>query len=331
MILVKSPYRVSLFGGGTDYTNFILENKIGLCVGFTIDKYSYVSVRDLPKFFSYKTRLSYSKIELVADNKEIEHDSIRHALEYMNLMDCGLEITHTSDLPAKTGLGTSSAFLVALTKALYYYKGFGNMGQVITAATASNIEQLYSCVGLQDHLFSSIGGLGELSFTALEDGSGVKKVAYSKYNQKYYDLFEQNGLLFFTGDQRCASDVVSTYINNIPNNNAQKKILEMACEISLKMFHMKADIYDLGESLDSIWNLKKQVSPNISNNRLNTIYKEIITNGAIGGKLLGAGGGGCFFFLAEPINHAKLIEVAQNIGCIHIPYKISDEGCKRII
>lgn len=330
MILVKSPYRVSLFGGGTDYTDFIIENGIGLCIGFAIDKYSYVGVRELPKFFDYKTRLSYSEIELVKDNKDIRHDGIRHALQYMNCMDKNLEITHTSDLPAKTGLGTSSAFLVALTKALYIYKGF-DTGPILTATTASNIEQTYSYVGLQDHLFSACGGCGELSFTRMQDKSGIQKILYSKYNQYYYDLFEKNGLLFFTGHQRCASDIVSTYINEISKNNSQKEILEKACEISVKMINMEAHLHYLGEALDWIWYLKKKISHNISNSKLDIIYETMIDNGAIGGKLLGAGGGGCFFFLAKPDNHKRLIETAEGMGCIHIPFKISDEGCSRII
>lgn len=331
MILVKSPYRVSLFGGGTDYTDFIIENGMGLCIGFAIDKYSYVAVRDLPKFFKYKTRLAYSEIELVENNKDIKHDAIRHTLNYMNLADRGLEIMHTSDLPAKTGLGTSSAFLVALTKALYEYKGFSNIGPILNGVTASNVEQIYSCVGLQDHLFSACGGCGELSFTRLQNKEGIRRIDYRKFNQKYYDLFEQNGLLFFTGDQRCASDVVSTYINDIPKNDSQQEILEKACEISSKMVNMQADLCYLGEALDLCWYLKKKISKNISNIKLDVMYEKMMANGAIGGKLLGAGGGGCFFFLAEPDNHKQLIDAAEDMNCIHIPFKISDEGCSRII
>lgn len=330
MILVKSPYRVSLFGGGTDYIDFILENGLGLCVGFAIDKYSYISVRKLPEFFNYKTRLSYSQIELVNNNKDITHTGIRYTLEYMKLMDHGLEITHTSDLPAKTGLGTSSAFLVALVRALYIYKNF-NIGPIITATIASNIEQIYSYVGLQDHLFSAIGGCGELSFSSLHDKSGIKKVCYSQYNQYYYDLFEQNGLLFFTGEQRCASDILSKYISDIPKSEYQKEILEKACEVSVDMINMKADLCYLGEALDWVWRLKKKISKNISNDRIDEIYKQAIESGAIGGKLLGAGGGGCLFFLANKEDHNKIIETCKGLGCIHIPYKISEEGCKRII
>ena len=331
MILVKAPYRISLFGGGTDYTNFILKNGIGLCIGFAIDKYSYVSVRELPPFFKHKTRVAYSKIELVNYNSDIEHDGIRNALTYMRLLDANIEISHNSDLPSKTGLGTSSAFLVALVKALYDFKGFSNIRWITLGVTASNIEQLYSCVGLQDHLFSSLGGCGEINFTSLDDRTGIRKINYIKYNQKYYDLFEQNGLLFFTGDQRCASDIVSTYINNIPNNNAQKEILEKACEVSVDIISMQADVYKLGEALNDVWYLKKKVSKNISNARIDTIYDAAINAGALGGKLLGAGGGGCLFFLAEPKNHQNIIAACLNMGCIHIPYKISENGCERII
>jgi D-glycero-alpha-D-manno-heptose-7-phosphate kinase len=330
MIMVRSPYRVSLFGGGTDYTDYILENGWGLCVGFAIDKYSYITVRELPPFFKHKTRLAYSEIECVEDNKHIEHNGIRSALQYMNCMDKPLEIIHNSDLPTKTGLGTSSAFLVALAKALYYVKGFGDMPALLTAVTASNIEQSYSLVGLQDHLFSSLGGLGQLEFTS-RNYKDINKITFYKYNQKYYELFEENGLLFFTGEQRIATDVLSTYIETIPKNEYQQNILSVASEISYFISTLQADVSRIGEALDRVWYLKKKLSPNITTPKIDSLYDEAMKAGAIGGKLLGAGGGGTMFFIAEKKNHIKIIDKCVSMGCVHIPYKIDNEGCKRIL
>lgn len=331
MILVKSPYRVSLFGGGTDYTDFIIENGMGLCIGFAIDKYSYVGVRELPRFFNYKTRIAYSEIECVNNNIDIKHDGIRHALQYMNLLDRNLEITHTSDLPAKTGLGTSSAFLVALTKALYEYKNFENIGPVMLGVTASNIEKSYSYVGIQDHLFSAFGSCGELSLSATEDKTDIKKITYYKYAYSFYDLLERNGLLFYTGVDRISSNIVKTYIDTIGINKNQQKILEIAKYISKMNRDNKLNLEIIGGKLHETWMCKKGVSNNISCDHVDSIYNGFLANGAIGGKLCGGGGNGCIFILADPSYHDRLIRFALGCNCIHIPFKIDLHGVQRIL
>lgn len=331
MILVKSPYRISLFGGGSDYPSFINKNGMGMCIGFAIDKYSYVSVRDLPPFFDYKTRLSYSQIETHKDNRHIGHRGIRETLWKMDMIDRPLEITHTSDLPTKTGLGTSSAFLVALSHGLYCLKHPDDKPFPTTIASLSSlIEQSYSNVGFQDHFFSALGGCGELCFHG-DEKLGLHKINYIKYKQDILDIFSE-GLLFFTGMERVSSDIVGEYIKDLPNNDAQKDIFDIATDISSSIARKKITFKKLGFALDETWYSKKCISSNISNDRIDNIYSKVMHgNGAVGGKLLGGGGGGCLFFLARKRYHQKIVEICHTEGCIHIPYKISQTGCERII
>ena len=325
MIMYKSPYRISLFGGGTDYTTFLEKHGIGMCIGFAIDKYSYVSARKLPQFFTYKTRLAYSQIELVNDNRNINHNGIRMAIEAFNMMDYPLEISHTSDLPTKTGLGTSSAFLVALSAALYDLKNDDKPLPTFLGAIASSIEQEYSVVGMQDHYFSAYGGCGELCFHA------DHKITYDRYNQDICDMLEANGLLFFTGIDRNASDVVGNYINKLADSKYQSRIFDVASKVSLAIARNKLTLARTGQYLRESWELKKSIDDSISNAKIDHLCDSCVDIGAYGVKLCGAGLGGTIYVLSETKFHDKIIDFCINNGCVHIPYKISEFGTTRVL
>lgn len=325
MIMYKSPFRVSLFGGGTDYRTYLETNDIGMCIGFAIDKYSYVSVRELPPFFKHKIRAIYSEIEQANNVDELKHNGIKNALIKFGLSDNSLEIHHSSDLPTKTGLGTSSAFLVALSAALYDLKFNDAPTKTFLGAVASAIEQSYSNVGMQDHYFSSYGEMGELCF------HGLQKIEYVKYHQDVRSLFENNGLLFFTGIERNASDVVGNYINKIPNDENQSQIFDIASQVSLAIYRNKLTLAKAGQYLHDSWECKKKIDPSISNDKINYICDGCLKLGAIGVKLCGAGLGGTIYLLSEPKFHNKIIEFCINEGCIHIPFNISESGATKIL
>lgn len=325
MILYKAPYRVSLFGGGSDYPSYLNKNDIGMCIGFAIDKYSYISVRELPPFFPYKTRLSYSEIETVTDNSQIKHNGIKNAIDALNIMDYPLEINHTSDLPTKTGLGTSSAFLVALSAALYDLKNNQRPLSSFLGEIASSIEQRYANVGMQDHYFSAFGNLGELAFHS------DKKVSYATYSNDVKNMIEEYGILLYTGINRDASKVVGEYIDKLPTDPNQEKIFDIATQVSLAISRNKIDLQKMGQFLNETWESKKLINTNISNTKIDNIYYNVIDLGAYGGKLCGAGSGGCLFFLAPKEKHDQIKAYCIVNGCFDIPFKVSLDGCKRIL
>ena len=327
MIMYKAPYRVSLFGGGTDYKEYLEKNDIGMCIGFAIDKYSYISLRELPKFFPHNIKAVYSKIEQVIHGDKLEHNGIKHALQRFGLSGGNLEIHHMSDLPASVGLGTSSAFLVALCAALDEIKhGFDDrIMRTYLAAIASSAEQAYSNVGMQDHYFSSLGDCGELCF------KGLEQIHYLKYPENIKSLFEKNGLLFFTGIERNASDTVGKYIHKLSDSNFQSSIFDIASQVSIAIARNKLTLSKAGQYLHETWELKKLIDESISNTKIDNIYYNVLDIGAYGGKLCGAGAGGCLFFLADPDNHLSIIDYCQRQGCIHIPFKISDTGVEKIL
>lgn len=325
MIMYKAPFRVSLFGGGTDYRSYLEKNDIGMCLGFAIDKYSYVSVRSLQPFFNHKIKAIYSEIEQVNSASELKHQGIKYALQRFGLSQDRLEIHHSSDLPTKTGLGTSSAFLVALSAALHELK-FGNIpSKTFVGTIASAIEQQYAHVGMQDHYFSAYGEMGELCFHS------TTKIEYVKYHQDVRSLFEDNGLLFFTGIERNASDVVSNYIDKLAGDENQSKIFDIASQVSLAIYRNKLTLQKAGEYLHETWECKKKIDPSISNTKIDNVYYNVLDIGAYGGKLLGAGSGGCLFFLADPNHHLSIIDYCKRQGCIHIPYRISNIGVTKVL
>lgn len=318
MIIVRSPYRVSLLGGSTDYNDYILKYRRGMCIGFTIDKYSYVCAQPLREH----SRIIYSEIESVTDNSCIQHKAINAAIEKMGMLENYMEITHLSDISANAGLGTSSAMMVALIMALEKLGGkVTDLDTLIQKAVIT--EQSYSTVGWQDAALSAYGGISKLDFSKSPCGFIVQRTAYD-----YYVIqreLEKYGLLFYTGITRSASDIVSSYRKKLTSDKVEQ-IYQLAVEGAKVCEDDYFDIYKLAELINESWEFKRSLSPNIASETINELENALDDAGTFAFKLLGAGGGGTVFCLAEPEMHASVIEAAENHGCTHIPFRITWEG-----
>lgn len=292
MIISKTPFRISFFGGGTDYPVCYKKNG-GAVLSTTIDKYCYITARYLPPFFSHKHRIAYSKIETVNSIEEIIHPSVRATLNFLKI-DKGVEIHHDGDLPARTGLGSSSSFTVGLLNSIYALKGkMPTKEQLAKEAIHIERDVLKENVGSQDQTAVAFGGFNKIYFNG-EDDIRVFPITIDK--NRIQEL-NNNLMLFFTGFLRTASEIAKLQIENTPNKlselNTMKKMVDEAVEI-LK----SGDLNDFGRLLNESWKIKRTLSFEISNEEIDLIYSKAIKAGALGGKLLGAGGGGFIIFFA---------------------------------
>jgi len=317
MIITRTPFRVSLFGGGTDYPAWYLENG-GAVLGTTIDKYCYLSLRKLPPFFEHKHRIVYSKIENVSEVSQIEHPAVRAVmLEYP--LEYGIEVHHFSDLPARSGLGSSSAFTVGLINALR-----GVEGKISTAhylgTEAIRIEQevIKEKVGSQDQIWAAHGGTNFIEFQQ----NGRVDINKLIMRPGSHSQLNDHILLFFTGFTRIAETIAVKKIANLKKKHQQLMLLhQMALEARNILQSQTPDFSKVGRMLDDAWQLKRELADGISTSAIDEIYLKGIKAGALGGKLLGAGGGGFMMFFAPPETHEcirralhKLIYVNCNIG-----------------
>lgn len=325
MIISRTPFRISFFGGGTDYPVWYRENE-GAVLATTIDKYCYITCRYLPPFFEHKYRIVYSEIEGVKEISEIEHPSARATLQFMNITD-GVEIHHDGDLPARTGLGSSSSFTVGLLHALYALKGIMPTKMQL-AQDAINIEQniIKENVGSQDQILASFGGFNKITFNA-DNSFHVNPMIVS--NDKLQQL--QNHLMFyFTGFSRFASDIAKSQVENTNNKKHELWIMrQMVDEAILILNNGKRDITEFGTLLHESWKLKKSLSDKISNPQIDAIYESAREAGAIGGKLIGAGGGGFILIFAKPEDQHKIKENLK--GLLSVPFKFDYQGSQIIV
>ena len=319
MIIVRSPVRVSILGG-TDYNSFIRKNGSGLALGFAIDKYSYIAVQKIEKFPS---RIIYSKIESVNSNKDIEHKGIWAALNKENLFLQPLELTHFSQLGSSLGLGSSSAFMVALIKSLNLVNN-ENIGRIKLVERAVAAEQSYSSVGWQDAAFSCLGGLRSLEFTQRDK----VLISSSSYWINNHSTIEEYGLLFNTRLKRNSSDQIEQYIIDIDKNENVRKIFEITKEAM--DLNISYDIEKIAKLMKRGWEYKRAIHPSISNAFIDSLIETCYDNGALGAKLCGSGAGGCVFILADPKHHPNIINCMQESGCKHISFKIDTEGVKQL-
>ncbi len=325
MIISRTPHRISFFGGGTDYPSWYLEYG-GKVLGTAIDKYCYITCRELPPFFTYKHRIAYSKVETVISIDEIQHPSVRETLRYLGIQQ-GLEIHHDGDIPARSGMGSSSAFTVGLLKTLFAFDG-----KVISKEKlyreAIHIEQnmIKENVGSQDQVWAACGGLNTIEF--LQNGEIIVKPIIMKEN--LLRNFEDKFMLFFTGLSRYASEVAAEQINNTKKNRDElQKIRGLVDDAYNVLASGKDDFTDFGKFLNEAWMLKRRLSSKISNSEIDDIYEIALKNGALGGKLLGAGGGGFIIFYAEPENHKRLKESLKRY--LHIPFRFDFIGSNVIV
>lgn len=322
MIITKTPFRMSFFGGGTDMEDFFKENG-GAVLSTTFDKYCYITVRHLPRFFDYKTHLTYSKMEYVNENDEIEHPAIRNAMKLLDMHE--IRLTYESDLPAKSGLGTSSSFAVGMLNAFYALKGkYADKKKLADEAIYLERVLCNEAGGWQDQIAASFGGFNRINFNA--DGYEVLPVIISPERKKQLN---SNLMMFFTGFTRFSSDVQKANASSKSDKNTRlKEMLALVDDAEKVLTDKNADLDDFGRMLDHTWKLKRQTGSAVSTGSIDELYAKGIAAGALGGKLLGAGGGGFLIFYVPPEKQDAVRREMKDL--MHIPFAF-EEGGTRVI
>lgn len=324
MIISKTPFRISFFGGGTDYPIWYRENQ-GAVLSTTIDKYCYLTVRYLPPFFPHKHRIVYSKVEMVRDINEILHPAARTILNFFKI-DKGLEIHHDGDLPARTGMGSSSAFTVGLLNSLYALKGI-MVSKDRLAKEAIYIERdvLKESVGSQDQVATAYGGFNKITFAG-NDEIKVKPITLTEERIKE---LESHLTLYFTGFSRYASEVAKTQTEKTPEKKRELTLMYQMVDEAINILNdEKRSILEFGKLLNESWQLKKSITDKISSPEIDNIYQRALKAGAIGGKLLGAGGGGFLLLFIPPENQQKVREELKNL--LEVKFSFEKEGSQII-
>ena len=319
MIISATPYRISFFGGGTDYPVWFQEHG-GAVLATTINKYCYITCRTLPPFFEYRHRIVWSQVELVNKVDEIVHPAVREAIRYMNVQQ-GLEIHHDGDLPARSGLGSSSSFSVGILHALRALDGKMTSKSEL-AQLAIHLEQhlLKEDVGIQDQIMTAYGGLNVVEF----DPDSEFRVNPIPIDPLRKELFQHHLMLIYTGISRTASEVAKSQIESIPRKKeVMRDILDMVPEAT-KILAGTGDISEFGRLLHEAWLLKKSITERISTSLVDDMYERARNAGALGGKLLGAGGGGFIVFFVEPGLHQSVLEALEEF--LLVPFELENSG-----
>lgn len=325
MIISRTPFRVSLFGGGTDYPGWFRENG-GAVFGAAIDKYCYISVRKLPPFFEHRHRIVYSKVETVRETSEIQHPAVRGIISELGFEE-GLEIHHDGDLPARSGLGSSSAFTVGLLHALHALRG-RMVSQEDLAKEAIRIEQevLKESVGCQDQIWAALGGLNRIDFRR----TGDFVVTPITLGAERRAELQRSIILFFTGFSRFASDFAQSQIENLDKRRQELAAMQAMVDQALDIIRSETTpLRELGKLLHESWQLKRRLADNVSNPELDAIYEAGRDAGAIGGKLLGAGGGGFMVFFVEPEARQRVLDALGRL--VHVNFDFDTQGSKIVI
>jgi D-glycero-alpha-D-manno-heptose-7-phosphate kinase len=325
MVITSTPLRISFFGGGTDYPVWYQEHG-GSVLSTTIDKRCYITCRRLPPFFEYHSRVSYSKVENVSRNELIQHPSVRGCLQFLGMNE-GLEIHHVADLPARTGLGTSSAFTVGLLHALYALKNQMCDKRTLTME-AIHVEQnvLGEAVGAQDQTSAAYGGFNRINFHQ-DNSIDVKRVMIPKSR-----LMELEGhlALYFTGFSRTASEIAQEQLRLTPHKTQElNTMLQLVDEAEAILANPNRSIHEFGRLLHQSWQIKRSLTQKISNASIDEIYEAGLSAGALGGKLLGAGGGGFMLFFVPPEKKRALRERLNKLLCV--PFAFSSKGSEIVI
>ena len=323
MVITQTPVRISFFGGGTDYPVWFRENGGAVLAG-AIDKYIYTSCRWLPPFHEHKHRVAYSKIEFVQGNDEIVHPAVREVFRHMKVED-GIELHHSADLPARSGMGSSSSFVVGLLHTLHALRG-EVVDQAKLAQESIHVEQqlIRENVGCQDQVMAAFGGLNVVKF-ATTGGFSVHPLTISDTRIK--DL-QDHLMLFYTGFTRVASEVAAEQIKNTPNRKTELTAMQGMVDDGLRVLSGSGAIADFGKLLHEGWQLKRKMSSKISTGEIDEIYSTGVSHGAIGGKLLGAGGGGFMLFFVPPEKQATVRKALNKL--IHVKFNFEYGGSKII-
>lgn len=323
MIITQTPFRMSFFGGGTDVESFFREYG-GAVLSTTFDKYCYVNVRHLPCFFDYSTELSYSKTERVTTIENIQHPAIRNAMIMLDMHE--IRLSYEADLPARSGLGTSSSFAVGMLNAFYALKG-KYVDKKKLADEAIYLERVLcnEAGGWQDQIAVSFGGFNRINFNV--DGYEVLPVIISPERKRQLN---NNLMMFFTGFTRFSSDVQK--VNKVSSTEEKRarlqKMYELVDEAEEVLTNKDRDLDDFGRLLDVTWKLKKGTGSSISTESIDDLYEKGMNAGALGGKLLGAGGGGFLVFYVQPEKQGAVKEAMKDL--LYIPFKFEDGGTRVI-
>ena len=321
MVITQTPFRISFFGGGTDFPEFYKEHG-GAVISTTFDKYCYVTVRHLPRFFDYSTELSYSITERVASVDDIKHPAIREAMKYLDMRE--IRLTYEADLPARSGLGTSSAFAVGMLNAFYALKGkYADKRKL--ADDAIHLERILckESGGIQDQIAVSFGGFNRTEFNS--DGYKVNPVIISSERKL---LLNDNLMLFFTRFSRFSSDIQTSVQSSLKDKKNQLLELLSLVDEGEKILTSKCDLNDFGRLLNHTWKLKRGIASGISTDFIDDIYDNALQAGALGGKLLGAGGGGFLLFYVEADKKSSVRKALENL--LYVPFQFENTGTQVI-
>lgn len=322
MIITKTPFRMSFFGGGTDIEDFFKENG-GAVLSTTFDKYCYVNVRHLPRFFDWSTELTYSRTEKVSNVDDIEHPAIRNAMKMLDMHE--IRLIYEADLPARSGLGTSSSFAVGMLNAFYALKGkYADKKKLADEAIYLERALCGEAGGWQDQIAASFGGFNRINFGP--DGYEVLPVIISSDRKKQLN---DNLMMFFSGFTRYSSEVQKANRLSKKDKIAQlRQMYALVDEAEKILTDCDAELDDFGRLLDVTWKLKRQTGAAVSTDSIDALYAKGINAGALGGKLLGAGGGGFLVFYVQP-EKQEFVRQAMG-GLMHIPFKFEDGGTRVI-
>lgn len=323
MIISRTPFRISFLGGGTDYPGWY-EKHGGCVLAAAINRYCYITCRYLPPFFEHRHRVVYSQMEMVKTVDEIVHPAVRETLRLMRIEE-GLEIHHDGDLPKQSGLGTSSSFAVGLLNTLHALRG-EMTAQDQLAREAIHVERdlCHENVGSQDQVTAAHGGFNHIRFLP-GDIITVHPITISPERLK---LFQKHLMLFFTGFSRVASAIAAEQIRNIPKKETELHAMQALVEEGMDILREGRDLREFGEILNEGWQLKRTLSSKISNSEIDALYKRAQDNGAVGGKLCGAGGGGFLLLFVEPDKQTAVREALKD--CLHVPFSFDWLGSQII-
>ncbi len=325
MIISRTPFRISFFGGGTDYPAWYRQNG-GAVLATTIDKYCYITCRYLPPFFEHRSRIVWSQIEHVRETAEIKHPAVREIMAFLDIQD-GVEIHHDGDLPARSGLGSSSSFAVGMLNALYALKGImPSKRQLALEAVRVEQEFLRENVGTQDQISAAFGGLNRISLGGSEEFSVSPVILPAERLQS----FQEHLMLFFTGLSRNASDIAGAQIEATNQNQNDRQLTEMyqMVDEATAVLSGNGDLNGFGRMLHETWQLKRSLTNRITSGHIDEIYESGLAAGATGGKLLGAGGGGFMLFFAKPEVQGSIKDRLKHL--LNVPFRFESTGSQII-
>jgi len=323
MVISRTPFRISFFGGGTDYPAWYRQHG-GAVLATTIDKYCYLTCRYLPPFFEHRIRVVYSKMETVQKVEDISHPAVREPLRFLRITR-GVEIHHDGDLPARSGMGSSSAFTVGILHALHALKSkMPSKDQLAREALHVEQDRLQENVGSQDQILAAYGGFNQIMFSTNGEFS-VKPIILPAKRMRE---LTSHLMLFYTGIKRTASDIASSFVHNLSEKEKHLKTMRSLVDEAVALLSSSTDIREFGRLMDQNWKLKRSLSAKISNPMVEQCYDRALSAGALGGKLTGAGGGGFLLLFVPPGRRTAVRETLDKL--IHVPFRFEFSGSQII-